>query len=68
MYMYEEEYGVKICRFGAPWPPLRKAQILQPLNTETELANKKLHNETFATIQQFLKFVPAEKNYHLMHF
>ena len=56
----KKNYGVKICRFGAPQPPLRKTQVLQPLNTETELANKKFHTETFASIQQFLTSVPAE--------
>ena len=56
----KKNHGVKICRFGDQWLPLRKTQILQPLNTETELANKKFHTETFATIQQFLISVPAK--------
>ena len=40
---------------------MSNTQILEPLNTESEIANKKQYSETFANIQQFLKSVPVEK-------
>ena len=57
----KKNQGIKVCRFGAPWPSMSKIKILEPLNTESEIANKKQYSETFADIQQFLKYVPVEK-------
>ena len=57
----KKNYRVHICKICAPWLPIRKTHILQAIDSETELTNKKFHTETFATIQQFLKSVPAEK-------
>ena len=48
-------------QFAASWPPMSKTHILEPLNTESEIANEKQYIETFVDIQQFLKSVLVEK-------
>ena len=43
-----------VCRFGAPWPPMRSTQILEPLDDEEEIlqALKKKHAQLIKTMKK----------------
>ena len=45
--------GHKVCRFGAPWPPMRTTQILRPLDAEHLLMAERYKN-VYSDIQEFL--------------
>ena len=44
----------KKCRFGAPWPPLDKTQILYPLQTD-EIHNKEKYSKIYDDINKFIQ-------------
>ena len=44
----------KKCRFGVPWPPLDKTQILYQLEPD-EVHNKELHSKTYDDINKFIQ-------------
>ena len=44
----------KKCRFGAPWPPLDKTQILYPLQGD-DIHNKETYSKTYDDINQFIQ-------------
>ena len=52
----------KKCRFGAPWPPLDKTQILYPLEPD-EVHNKELHSKTYDDINKFIQTKYKNKNF-----
>ena len=52
----------KKCRFGAPWPPLDKTQILYPLEPD-EVHDKELHSKTYDDINKFIQTKYKNKNF-----
>ena len=60
---YKKIKGKKVCRFGAPWPPMRHTVILRPLDAgnEPEILHeyKNIHDQ----IQEILaKMKPEDSN------
>ena len=50
------------CRFGAPWPPLDKTQILYPLEKEQQ-KDKHIYSKIYTDINKFIQLKYKEKNY-----
>ena len=44
----------KRCRFGSPWPPLDKTQILYPLDKD-EIENKEKYSKIYVDINKFIQ-------------
>ena len=52
----------KKCRFGAPWPPLDKTQILYPLEAD-DLHNKQSYSNTYDDINKLIQTKYKNKNF-----
>jgi len=52
----------KKCRFGAPWPPLDKTQILYPLEDDNIL-NKQKYSKIYSDINKFIHIKYKDKNF-----
>ena len=55
-----------MCRFGAPWPPMRDTVILRPLKDEDHQYMEK-HKQTNKHIQKFLTDLKPE-DYNITFF
>ena len=58
----KKKQNTKHCRFGAPWPPLNRTQILYPLD-EHHLQNKQLYSKLYNDINKFIQLKYKNKQF-----
>ena len=54
--------NTKKCRFGAPWPPLNKTQVLYPLD-ESHIHEKEKYSKTYNNINKFIQMQYKKKEF-----
>ena len=54
--------NTKKCRFGAPWPPLNKTQILYPLD-ENHIHKKEQYSKEYNNINKFIQIQYKKKEF-----
>ena len=54
--------NTKKCRFGAPWPPLNKTQILYPLD-ENHIHEKEKYSKAYNNINKFIQMQYKKKEF-----
>ena len=60
---YKKIKGKKVCRFGAPWPPMRHTVILRPLDADNEPEMLKEYKNLHNQMQEILaKMKPEDSN------
>ena len=52
-----------VCRFGAPWPPMRKTQILEPLSEDESLCLAELQEKYKDTMKKLQKLPETVKTF-----
>ena len=52
----------KKCRFGAPWPPINKTQILYPLQGD-DIHKKETYSKTYEDINKFIQMKYKNKDF-----
>ena len=60
---YKKIKGNKVCRFGAPWPPMRHTVILRPLDADNEPEMLQEYKNIHDQMQEILaKMKPEDSN------
>ena len=59
---YKKFRGKKVCRFGAPWPPMTHTVILRPLNEDDDELNTSEYKIIYDQIQTTLTTMKPESN------
>ena len=59
---YKKFRGKKVCRFGAPWPPMTHSVILRPLNEDDDELNTSEYKIIYDQIQTTLTTMKPESN------